>query len=97
VGANATYRAAYLKASPEGSDPARAPLDSAELELPKLQFDKALNQECGNLTTIAFAAAATNFTEGKVLQFNINGASRAGASAMAVVMVVIVAMVLDVI
>ncbi|KIW18551.1 hypothetical protein PV08_02839 [Exophiala spinifera] len=81
VGANATYRAAYLAASPEGSDPARAPLDQAELQLPNLQFNATLNRECGNLTTIAFEGAESNFTNGIVLQFKVNAAGtlRAGA------------------
>src|SRR6185437_7653264 len=45
VGANATYRAAYLAASPLGSDPARAPLDAAIPLLPALKFNKTLNAE----------------------------------------------------
>lgn len=83
VASNATYRSAYLAASPEGSDPARAPLDSAIPKLPALQFDAALNEKCGNLTTIAFEGAEANFTNGIVLQFKINGAPlRIGAGAM---------------
>jgi hypothetical protein len=85
VGSNATYRSAYLIASPEGSDPARAPLDAAMLELPKFQFNKTINDECGNLTTLAFDSAATNFTNGIVLQFKIgavNSAVQLGGSVL---------------
>lgn len=96
VGSNSTYRAAYLAASPQGADPARAPLDTAEGELAKFQFDTALNSECGNLTQVAIAGAATNFTNGVVLQFKINSAvqigSRASGMAMMVVMVVVMVM-----
>lgn len=85
VGSNATYRSAYLAASPEGSDPARAPLDAAIPKLPALKFDKKLNDECGNLTTVAFEAAASNFTQGIVLQYKIgvvNSAVQAGQTAL---------------
>ncbi|KAL6243122.1 hypothetical protein RBB50_010222 [Rhinocladiella similis] len=82
VGANATYRAAYLAASSQGSDPARAPLDQAMLKLPDLQFNATLNRECGNLTTVAFDGAESNFTNGIVLQFKVNAASSVGAGAM---------------
>jgi len=100
VGSNATYRAPYLAASPEGSDPARAPLDAAIPLLPALQFDEALNQQCGNLTTIAYEGAEANFTNGIVLQFSINGASmRIGASSMGMAMLVamVAAMVIEVV
>jgi hypothetical protein len=84
VGSNATLRAAYLAASPEGSDPARAPLDSAMLQLPNFQFNATINSECGNLTTIAFKQAEVNFTEGIVLQFKVgvvNSAMAVGGNA----------------
>ncbi|KIW63871.1 hypothetical protein PV04_08843 [Phialophora macrospora] len=87
VGSNATYRSAYLEASPEGSDPARAPLDAAMLELPNFQFNKTINDECGNLTTVAFDGAATNFTNGTVLQFKIgavNSAVQLGGSLLGI-------------
>ncbi|ETI20920.1 hypothetical protein G647_07263 [Cladophialophora carrionii CBS 160.54] len=85
VGSNATYRSAYLQASPEGGDPARAPLDSAMTELPDWQFNKTINDECGNLTTVAFESAETNFTNGIVLQFKIgavNSAVQLGGSVL---------------
>lgn len=100
VGSNATYRGAYLAASPEGGDPARAPLDAAMPQLPALQFDEALNEQCGNLTTIAYEGAEANFTNGIVLQFSINGAPmRIGASAMGMALLVamVAAMVIEVV
>lgn len=100
VATNATYRSAYLAASPEGSDPARAPLDAAIPKLPALQFDVALNEQCGNLTTIAFEGAETNFTNGIVLQFKINGAPMrigAGAMGMATLVAMVAVMVADVV
>ncbi|KAI1614198.1 hypothetical protein EDD36DRAFT_219708 [Exophiala viscosa] len=98
VGANSTYRAAFLAASPQGGDPARAPLDTAEKELPDLQFDTALNTECGNLTEIAIKGAATNFTNGVVLQFMINSAVPLGASASGIAMIagIVVVMVMEI-
>ncbi|KIY00534.1 uncharacterized protein Z520_03197 [Fonsecaea multimorphosa CBS 102226] len=98
VGANSTYRAAYLKASPQGYDPASAPLDSAIPKLPSFQFNASINAECGNLTEVAIKGAATNFTQGQVLQFNINSAvqMRAGSLGMAVIMAIVVATVMDI-
>ncbi|OAL39345.1 hypothetical protein AYO20_01215 [Fonsecaea nubica] len=98
VGANATYRSAYLQASPQGHDPASAPLDSAIPKLPSFQFNATINTECGNLTEVAIKGAATNFTQGQVLQFNINSAvqMRAGSLGMAVIMAIVVATVIDV-
>ena len=90
VGGNATYRSAYLAASPEGGDPGRKPLDDAIPKLPALQFDSALNDKCGNLTEIAISAAETNFTSGIVLQFNINSAAQIGASAMGMAVIMAV-------
>lgn len=42
-------------------------LDKETVQLPAVQMDSQLNEQCGNLTTIAIQAAATNFTEGTVL------------------------------
>ncbi|KAK5193312.1 hypothetical protein LTR92_006681 [Exophiala xenobiotica] len=92
VAANATYRAAYLQASTEGTDPTTAPLDAALAQLPNFQFNTTVNKECGNLTEVAIEGAATNFTNGVVLQENINSAVQTGASAMgmAVIMAIVV-------
>ncbi|EXJ69075.1 uncharacterized protein A1O5_08010 [Cladophialophora psammophila CBS 110553] len=98
VGSNSTYRAAYLQASPEGYDPASAPLDSAIPKLPSFQFNASINAECGNLTEVAIKGAATNFTQGVVLQFNINSAVqlKAASLGMAVIMAIVVVMVVDI-
>ncbi len=87
VAANATYRAAYLKASTEGTDPTTAPLDAALAQLPNFQFNTTVNKECGNLTEVAIEGAATNFTQGVVLQENINSAVQIGARAMGMAMI----------
>ncbi|KIX06991.1 uncharacterized protein Z518_04967 [Rhinocladiella mackenziei CBS 650.93] len=99
VGANSTYRSAYLQASPQGTDPAREPLDDAIAQLPSFQFDTEINDECGNLTEVAIEGAAANFTQGTVLQFSVNSAVQIGASAMgmAMIMAVVVVTVIDVI
>ena len=95
VGSNATIRAAYLAASPEGSDPARAPLDAAVLEEPSFKFNTTINDECGNLTTLAAKEVGVNFTNGIVLQFKVgavNSAVQMGISALglAIAMAVVV-------
>lgn len=76
IGLNATYRAAYLKAAPDGTDHSVAILNDAEAKLPPLTKNEALNQQCGNLTTIALAEAASNFTRGIVAQYRINAGVR---------------------
>lgn len=50
-----------------GTFKAASIVDKDSLKLMALQMDSQLNGECGNLTTIAFQAAATNFTQGTVL------------------------------
>ena len=46
-------------------------LDNGIANLPTLTMDGQLNEQCGNLTTIALQAAATNFTQGTVLGVSI--------------------------
>ena len=48
-------------------------LNAAQAKLPKLTADVALNQQCGNLTELAFTEAANNFTKGIVAQFTTEG------------------------
>lgn len=76
IGLNSTYRAAFLEASPEGTDQSAGLLNDAEAKLPPLTANKQLNQQCGNLTTVALEGAATNFTHGIVAQFRINAGAR---------------------
>ncbi|KAF2189124.1 hypothetical protein K469DRAFT_563005 [Zopfia rhizophila CBS 207.26] len=70
IGANSTYRSAFLQASPVGTIFNAQMLNAAILKLPALTGDEALNQACGNLTTIALAEAERNFTVGIVAQFS---------------------------
>jgi hypothetical protein len=71
VSNNSTYRAAFLRSAPMGTFKAASILDQDALKLPALQLDSQLNGQCGNLTSIAIQAAATNFTQGDVLGFKI--------------------------
>lgn len=74
VSNNSTFRAAFLRSAPMGVSFAATILDKAALQLPALQFDSQLNAQCGNLTTVAFEEAATNFTQGTVLGVQIEAA-----------------------
>ncbi|KAH8808622.1 hypothetical protein F5884DRAFT_858149 [Xylogone sp. PMI_703] len=71
ISTNTTYRAAFLRSAPMGTFMAASTLDKDASQLPVLQMDAQLNEQCGNLTTIAIDSAATNFTEGTVLGFKI--------------------------
>lgn len=73
VGGNSTYRLVYVALSPVGTLFNTAMLNQAVSELPKLTMDIALNQACGNLTTIALEQAALNYTQGLVAQFPFKG------------------------
>lgn len=68
---NSTFRAAFLQSVPMGVSYAATILDEATLQLPALQFDEQLNSQCGNLTTVAFTEAASNFSKGTVLGLDI--------------------------
>lgn len=46
------------------------------------------------MTEVALEGAATNFTQGMVLQFNINSAVQIGASAMGLAIIMTMAMVI---
>lgn len=76
IGLNSTYRAAYLQASPDGTAHSASLLNDAEAKLPPLTKNEALNQQCGNLTTIALSGAAVNFTQGIVAQYRMNAGVR---------------------
>lgn len=75
IGHNATMRAAYLQAAPDGTDHSVAILNDAELKLPALTKNVELNDQCGNLTTIALEEAANNFTKGIVAQYRVPGSA----------------------
>ena len=70
IGANSTYRSAYIQLSPLGTIPNQRMLSAAQAKLPPMTKDAALNRECGNWTTIAFQGAELNFTQGIVGPFN---------------------------
>jgi hypothetical protein len=76
IGLNATYRAAYLQAAPDGTQHSANLLNDAEAKLPPLTKNVALNEQCGNLTTIALTEAANNFTRGIVAQYRVSAGIR---------------------
>ncbi|KFY11071.1 hypothetical protein V492_04674 [Pseudogymnoascus sp. VKM F-4246] len=73
INSNSSLRAAFLQASPDGTDPTRVILDRAftEFNAKGLMFDKALNTQCGNLSTLAFAEVNTNFSQGVISGFKV--------------------------
>lgn len=73
IGANSTYRAAFLESSPDGTLGNAALLNKAILDNVNLALDPALNQACGNSTAIAITEAANNFTKNVVAQFTFVG------------------------
>lgn len=68
IDSNSTLRAAFLQASPQGTDPTRVILDRAfkEFNAKNLMFDRALNTKCGNLSTVALREVNRNFSQGVV-------------------------------
>lgn len=70
IGANSSYRAPFMAASPVGTSINAAMLDGAIAKLPAMKMDQALNDMCGNLTTIALAEAERNLTLRTVAQFD---------------------------
>lgn len=73
IGANSTYRAAFLESSPQGTLGNAALLNKAIAQNTALALDPALNQACGNSTAIAITEAANNFTRNVVAQFTFVG------------------------
>ncbi|KAG9235969.1 hypothetical protein BJ875DRAFT_457744 [Amylocarpus encephaloides] len=92
IGTNSTYRAAFIQASPAGTDPTTSILDTATKKFmdANMMMDKALNAECGNLSALAMKEAPVNFTNGIVGPFTIKKASagtRVGSGLGSVVVV----------
>jgi hypothetical protein len=87
IGTNATYRAAFIQASPAGTDASTSILDGATAQLPQFQFDSAVNQECGNLTAVAIRGAALNFTQNVVADFKISAAAGGPSGGLGAVMI----------
>ena len=71
IGKNSTYRAAFLRSGPFGTDTMSGMVDQAAPKLPALTMDQTLNQQCGNSTAIAIVEAANNLTKGIVADFKI--------------------------
>ncbi|RYP63733.1 hypothetical protein DL770_009314 [Monosporascus sp. CRB-9-2] len=74
IGLNATYRAAFLRSSPLGTDAASSILDTQSPRLPAMMADAALNELCGNLAIVAAEGAAANFSAGIVVGMEIKEA-----------------------
>lgn len=91
IGKNSTYRAAFLRSGPFGTDQMSGIVDQAAPLLPPLTLDRTLNQQCGNATAIALAGAEANFTQGIVADFTIAeapGIGVAGESTLIIVTVI---------
>lgn len=73
IGANSSYRAAFLESSPDGTLVNAALLNKAIAANAALALDPALNQACGNSTALAITEAANNFTRNVVAQFTFVG------------------------
>ncbi|KFY30321.1 hypothetical protein V493_01998 [Pseudogymnoascus sp. VKM F-4281 (FW-2241)] len=73
INSNATLRAAFLQASPQGTNPTRVILDRAfeEFNANNLKFDTALNAQCGNLSTVSFREVDRNFSLGVVAGWKV--------------------------
>jgi hypothetical protein len=78
IGLNSTYRAAFLRSAPMGTDAASSILDTQSPKLPALMKDVNLNQQCGNLSQVAIVEAANNFSRGIVSEFAIQEAPGVG-------------------
>lgn len=81
IAANSTFRAAFIKASPEGTVQSENILTNAQNQAANMHLinDTALNQQCGNLTDIAMKEAPKNFSKGTVGPFQINEGIRLGS------------------
>lgn len=91
IGTNTTYRAAFMAHSPNGGMFNSQQLNTATANLAKFQFDAAVNEQCGNLTTIAITGAEVNFTMGIVADLKINAAGRAVAAGWGMMAVAVLA------
>ncbi|KAI0815778.1 hypothetical protein GGR55DRAFT_675392 [Xylaria sp. FL0064] len=74
IALNSTLRGAFLRSSSLGTFPAAAILDAESPKLMDLEFNVALNQQCGNLTALAIVEAGNNLTAGTVAGLKIRDA-----------------------
>ena len=89
IGLNSTLRGAFLRSAPYGTDKASSLLDTQSPKLPAYQFNVALNERCGNLTTAAFQGADANLTNGIVAEFTILPAPGIGVEGVTTLVVCI--------
>jgi hypothetical protein len=89
IGLNSTYRAAFLASTSLGTDTATSILDTQTPLLPAMTRDATLNERCGNLTTVALQGAATNLTNGLVLDLAIKAPAGVGVDGLHVPIIVI--------
>ncbi|RYP44289.1 hypothetical protein DL768_009239 [Monosporascus sp. mg162] len=95
IGLNSTYRAAFLRSSPLGTDAASSILDTQSPRLPAMMADAALNELCGNLAIVAAEGAAANFSAGTVVGMEIKEAfGIEPASPIMPILVIIIVMIL---
>lgn len=69
IGSNTTLRSAFIQASPVGTKSNLNMLAAAVAALPPLTLNAALNQACGNLTTVAAVEVDRNFSQGNIAGF----------------------------
>lgn len=93
IGANSSYRSAFLQASPVGTLQNSAILNKAISDNTMLSADAALNQACGNSTATAITEAANNFTKGVIGQFTFTGNPSAVITSPVIAMVVILCLI----
>lgn len=73
ISATPSYRTVFIQKANVGTIATARMLNAAQAKLPALTADAALNQQCGNLTTVAITEAEKNFTQGIVAQFTTAG------------------------
>ncbi|KAM0282144.1 hypothetical protein ACHAQH_003184 [Verticillium albo-atrum] len=69
IGSNITLRSAFIQAAPVGTHASLNFLAAMVVALPPMTANVALNDACGNLTTIAAVEAQRNFSQGIVAGF----------------------------
>jgi hypothetical protein len=69
IGSNTTLRSAFIQASPVGTKSNLNMLAAAVAALPPLTLNAALNEACGNLTTLAAVEVDRNFSQGNIAGF----------------------------
>ena len=91
IGTNSTFRAAFIQASPFGTDKSTGILDGATKTLKNYINNEELNNNCGNLTAVAIQQAPLNFTQGIVGPFKIKLANEGIRNQMGLTTVVLLA------